>query len=64
MVVVTCPRFWPQGPACGGNNSANIYGDAETNNEFLSEIGAELWTSLGGGEVPGSFYVHELQADG
>ena len=28
------------------------------------EIGAELWTSLGDGEVPGSFYFHEQQADG
>ena len=29
------------------------------NNEFLCEIGAELWTSLGDGEVPGCFYFHE-----
>ena len=36
------------------SDSANIYGSAETNNEFLDEIGAELWTSLGDGEVPGS----------
>ena len=25
-------------------------------NEFLGKIGAELWTSSGNGEVPGSFY--------
>ena len=36
------------------SDSANIYRGAETNNEFLGEIGAELWTSLGDGEVPGS----------
>ena len=30
------------------------------NNEFLGEIGAELWTSLGDSEVPGSFYFHEI----
>ena len=46
------------------SDSANIYGGAETNNEFLGEIGAELWTSLGDGEVPGSFYFHVQQADG
>ena len=34
------------------SDSANIYGGAETNNEFLGEIGAALWTSLGDGEVP------------
>ena len=38
--------------------------ESETNNEFLGEIGAELWTSLGDGEVPGNFYFHEQQADG
>ena len=41
------------------SDNANIYGGAETNNEFLDEIGAELWTSLGDGEDPGSFYFHE-----
>ena len=33
------------------SDSANIYGGAETNNEYLGEIGTELWTSLGDGEV-------------
>ena len=33
------------------SDSPNIYGGAETNNEFLGEIGAELWTSLWDGEV-------------
>ena len=41
------------------SDSANIYGGAETKNEFLGEIGAELWTSLGDGEVPGSFNFHQ-----
>ena len=40
------------------SDSANIYEGTETNNEFLGENGAELWTSLGDGEVPGSFYFH------
>ena len=29
------------------------------NNKFLGELGAELWTNLGGGEVPGRFYFQE-----
>ena len=33
------------------SDSANIYGGAETNSEFQGEIGVELWTSLGRGEV-------------
>ena len=41
------------------SDSANIYKGAETKNEFLGEIGAELWTRLGDGEVPGSLYFHE-----
>ena len=30
--------------------NTNIYGGAETNNEFLGKIGTELWTSLGDGD--------------
>ena len=28
------------------SDSANIYGGAETNNEFLGEISADLWSNL------------------
>ena len=33
------------------SDSENIYGGAETKNEFQGEIGTELWTSLWDGEV-------------
>ena len=45
-------------------DSANIYGGAETNNEFLGEIGAELWTSLGDGKfLEASISMNNKQMD-
>ena len=45
------------------SDSATIYGGAETNTEFLGETGAELWTSLGDGEVPGSYSMNNKRMD-